>query len=310
MHNLLSKMARIEALCKSVFASQIDQAGNRYRYPRLPKMPDCQVIALWLTAILEGIHSENALFAHLAARHPALLAGLCSRQRFNQRIKRLRDWCDELSCHLCNELAGPDQVHKNTFIVDSTPLPICRFARAGRVKICQEQLGQAATYGYSACDKSHYLGFKLHLCCNTDGVVDNYFITPANEADVSCLQDLAYCLPAGCDLLGDKGFICRSLQLDLFEKRQIALSTPLRANMKPLPEPGFAWTKAKGRMRKRIETLFSQLKDQFRIALNYAKTARGLFTRLSYKICALTLRQFQNHLEGLPLGHLKNTYPG
>ncbi|MDV3928806.1 IS982 family transposase, partial [Elizabethkingia anophelis] len=48
------------------------------------------------------------------------------------------------------------------------------------------------------------------------------------------------------------------------------------------------------KQRKRIETLFSQLCDQFMIRRNYAKSFEGFKTRLLAKITALTVVQFIN----------------
>ena len=46
--------------------------------------------------------------------------------------------------------------------------------------------------------------------------------------------------------------------------------------------------------RKRIETLFAQLCDQFLIRRNYAKTFDGFKTRIISKITALTMIQYLN----------------
>lgn len=46
--------------------------------------------------------------------------------------------------------------------------------------------------------------------------------------------------------------------------------------------------------KKRIQTLFSQLYDQFRIRNNYAKTFEGFKTRILPKITALKLHQHIN----------------
>ena len=46
--------------------------------------------------------------------------------------------------------------------------------------------------------------------------------------------------------------------------------------------------------RKRIETLFSQLCDQFMIRRNYSKTFLGLKTRVISKITSLTMIQYLN----------------
>jgi hypothetical protein len=46
--------------------------------------------------------------------------------------------------------------------------------------------------------------------------------------------------------------------------------------------------------RKRIETLFSQLCNQFMIRRNYAKSFQGFKTRILSKITALTVVQYIN----------------
>ena len=298
MHNLCSKMAYIEAVCKSVFASKLNTEGNFCRYPNLPKMPDCQVIALSLAATLENIHSENSLFAKIANKQIRLMATLPTRQRFNQRAKRLRNWCDELACHLSDEMSLAGEA----IIVDSTPLPVCRRARAKRLKICKEDPALPPATGYSAIDQSYYHGYKLHLACSESGVVNNFFLSPANESDIKNLYPLSSCIQGACDLLADKGYISQAIQLELFETKKIRLITPTRRNQRT---PS-AWTKKLGRKRRRIETLFSQMLDQFALRLNYAKTSLALASRISYKICALTLAQFDNFLNLRPLCQIKN----
>lgn len=57
--------------------------------------------------------------------------------------------------------------------------------------------------------------------------------------------------------------------------------------------------------RKRIETLLSQLCDQFTIRRNYAKSFQGLKTIISTKITALTLVQFINIFFERPINYIK-----
>jgi hypothetical protein len=91
-------------------------------------------------------------------------------------------------------------------------------------------------------------------------------------------------------LLGDKGYISSQQQLDLFQSVNIRLKTPMRANQKNYKKQPFVFRKT----RKRIETLFSQLCDQFMIRRNYAKSFDGFKTRILAKITALTSIQYIN----------------
>jgi predicted ATPase len=86
-------------------------------------------------------------------------------------------------------------------------------------------------------------------------------------------------------LIGDKDYLSQQYQQDLFESSNIKFQTPMRnnnANFKLFPKP-------LSKARKRIETLFSQLCDQFMSRRNYAKLFDGFSTRILSKITALTI---------------------
>ena len=93
-----------------------------------------------------------------------------------------------------------------------------------------------------------------------------------------------------CVLLGYKGYLSQSVQLDLFNEVNIQLETPKRVNQKDYKPQFYPFKKH----RKRIETLFSQLCDQFMIRRNYANSFDGFKTRILAKITTLTTIQFLN----------------
>jgi hypothetical protein len=65
MHNLSSNFHLFLDITKSVFKSSVNADGNFKFYPRQPKLSDCQMIALSVTAESIGIDSENYLFGKL-----------------------------------------------------------------------------------------------------------------------------------------------------------------------------------------------------------------------------------------------------
>ena len=71
--------------------------------------------------------------------------------------------------------------------------------------------------------------------------------------------------------MGDKGYLSSSQQLDLFSSCNVKLKTLMRSNQKNynLYPPAFK------KFKKRIETLFSQLCDQFMLKRNYVKNLSG-----------------------------------
>ena len=88
--------------------------------------------------------------------------------------------------------------------------------------------------------------------------------------------------------------------IHLFTSCQVNLQTSIRANQEKQPYPAIF-----KRMRKRIETLFAQLCDQFMLRRNYAKTIMGLSARILSKITAVTLLQYINSKNNKPINHLK-----
>ena len=121
-----------------------------------------------------------------------------------------------------------------------------------------------------------------------------------------CVADLHYMKDVkhtyhDCSIYGDKGYIGADVQLDLFETAHIRLECPYRLNQKDWKPTFIPFAKA----RKRIETIFSQLTDQFLVIRNYAKITNGLFARIIGKISALTILQYVNFINDKPIGRIK-----
>ena len=93
-----------------------------------------------------------------------------------------------------------------------------------------------------------------------------------------------------CTLIGDRGYLSAEIQLNLFKTCNITLNTPMRGNQKDYKEQPLVFRKK----RKTIETLFSQLCNQFMIKRNYAKSFKGFKTTILSKITTLTTVQYIN----------------
>ena len=140
----------------------------------------------------------------------------------------------------------------------------------------------------------------MHVLCGLSGVIHSYDLTKASVHDINYLQDIKL-VYHDCSIFGDRGYIGKDIQLDLFESANIKLECPYRVNQKDWIPQFLPFAKA----RKRIETDFSQLCDQFMIIRNYAKDTKGLFTRIIGKISAFTILQYVNKLNNRPIGEIK-----
>ncbi|QZO87917.1 IS982-like element ISRa1 family transposase [Riemerella anatipestifer] len=260
---------------------------------RTPKMSDLEVISLNITAEYLSIDSELQLFRKL----PNSLINKIERSVYNKRKRRLSLQTEQIRQRISMEFNEFEDI----FIVDSMPMKVCENARSTRSKICKEQSYSSPTYGYCASQKLYFYGYKLHAVCSLNGVIKNFDISPASVHDIHYLKDIGEQM-RNCTLIGDRGYLSAKVQIDLFNYANIKLDTPMRSNQKDYI-PQFSLYKKK---RKRIETFFSQLCDQFTIKRNNAKTFEGFKTRIISKITAATVIQYINKfIFQRKLNHLK-----
>ena len=251
------------------------------RQNRRPKLKDIELIAINLTSEYMSIDSECQLFRVL----PEVLKVKIERSVYNRRKRKLFFAIEFLRNELCEKLIE----FENHFVVDSMPLEVVKLARSNSSKICKEDFYSSPNRGFCASQNMHFYGYKIHAVCSVEGVFKSFDISKASVHDIHYLKDIKNQFN-NCVILGDKGYLSTDYQLDLFESKQIKLEVPMRKNQYNYKKQAYIFRKK----RKRIETLFSQLCDQFMIRRNYAKSFQGFKTRILSKLTALTMIQYIN----------------
>ena len=270
---------------------QVESKMNFLNQKRKPKLSDIELISIDLTSEFMGIDSERDLFRKL----PASLTSKIERSVFNRRKRALFSHREILRKTLACQISTQD-----FYIVDSIPLEVCKLSRSSRSSICKEEYASAPDKGYCASQSINYYGYKLHAVCTIDGVFTDFDLTGASIHDIHFLKNIKT-LYQDCTILGDKGYLSIDYQRDLFTSNQIRLEVPMRKNQHNYKPQGYIFRKS----RKRIETLFSQLCDQFMIRRNYAKSFDGFKNRILSKIMALTVIQLINKLNNRNINNLK-----
>lgn len=276
MNNLGANYERILEVLKKISNERLLSYQRR-----TPKMKDLELISLALTAEYMGIDSENHLFRQL----PDFLEEKIERSVYNRRKRRLSFKINEIRL----KLARSFNEFEKLFIVDSMPVEVCKLSRSNASKICKDAEYCYPNRGFCASQQMHFYGYKLHAVCSISGIFQSIDLSPASVHDIHYLKDIREQL-SDCTLLGDKGYLSTEIQIDLFNYTHIELETPKRVNQKDYRPQFYLFKK----QRKRIETLFSKLCDQFMIRRNYAKSFDGFKTRILAKITALTVVQFIN----------------
>ncbi len=277
-------MSNLEASYKLILSElrNILENDNLYFKPINPKLSDLELISLIILAEYKSIDSEHQLFRDIKGFE---IESKIERSVYNRRKRKLFPFMEEIRMKMVGRL----NEFENYFVVDSMPLEVCKISRSSRSKICKEKDYAFPNKGFCASQNLHFYGYKLHAVCSISGVFQSFDLSPASVHDIHYMQDVKLQL-SDCVLLGDKGYLSQSIQLDLFNEANIQLETPKRINQKEYKPQFYPFKK----YRKRIETLFSQLCDQFMIRRNYAKTFDGFRVRILAKITTLTTIQYLN----------------
>lgn len=286
MHNIKNNFDKIFETIKHLPLDIFNDKGNIKRPGPIPKFSDLEVISLNVMSEYMSIDSENFLFKKIASCHKDDFPNIIDRSQYNKRKKNLFPYIDKIRAFMASQFVEFEEY----FVIDSMPLEVCKTAREKRVKICKEAYETSPDKGYCASQKMYFFGYKLHGICSVNGVFHSFDLSKASVHDNEMVPELNEQL-SDCVLIGDKGYIGKELQLDLFNTLNVQLETPFRKNQKEQK----AYPRIFRKSRKRLETLFSQLCDQFMIRRNYAKSFKGFRTRILSKITAVTLIQFVNY---------------
>jgi len=276
MNNFEANYNKILEVLKS-----ITEKEQFLKQKRKPKLKDIELIAMNLTAEYMSIDSECQLFREISID----LKNKIERSVYNRRKRKLFFAMEFIR----NELSNKFNEFENYFVVDSMPLEVVKLSRSNSSKICKEEFYSAPNRGFCASQNMHYYGYKIHAVCSIEGVFKSFDISKASVHDIHYLKNIKEQFN-NCVILGDKGYLSADYQLDLFESKQIKLEVPMRKNQYNYKKQTYIFRKK----RKRIETLFSQLCDQFMIRRNYAKSFQGFKTRILSKLTSLTVIQYIN----------------
>lgn len=287
MNNFITKYEKILEILK-----QFETKSNFLNQIRRPRLTDIELIAVDLTAESFSIDSEHQLFREL----PKIISSKIERSVYNRRRRKLFLVKERIRKALSEQLTGLE----NYFIVDSMPLEVCKLSRSLRSRICKENYITSPSKGYCASQKMDFYGYKLHAVCSSSGVFINFELTQGSVHDIHYLKNIKQEL-SSCTVIGDKGYLSAEYQLDLFTSSNIRLEVPMRNNQHNYKKQPYLLRKT----RKRIETLFSQLCDQFMIRRNYAKSFDGYKTRILSKITSVTVIQMINKLLNRNINNLK-----
>lgn len=264
----------VYAVIDDLYQQFVPACVSQRRNVDLAKMSDSEIIALSICGELIGMDSENAWYSFVKRNYRHLFPDLCCRTRFNRTRRALLPVTELLRQKLTQSFPIPVSRY---FVIDSFPLPVCKF---GRARYCRSFREYGANYGKCPSKKETYFGFKVHALITIEGYITAFEVTPASVDDREGLRDFAenhLCLT----ILGDKGYTGERLLEDMHDKGICLMSLKPSSHKNNWPKE---LRQLIFRFRRRIETVFSQLSEQLNAEKVLAKSFGGLCTRLQNKI--------------------------
>ena len=261
--------------------------ADEYPVPARPgpavKVTDAELVALAVCQAAMGISSDRQFLGLVGWRLPGWFPHLPSQSQFNRRLRSLTGLLTIVQQRLARVLdVGGAR------LADGTLIGVANYAGCAS----RSEFAGTAAYGYCAAKSEWVWGVRFVLRTDRRGLPLAYTWVPANEHEYEPLLDL---VEQGETVIADKGLWGRAYN-EKMECAHVRLLTPARE--RSAANHGREHALASARLV--IESVFSNLKEQMRLARHLAKTPGGLAQRLAQRLLALTLGILLNTLSGRP----------
>lgn len=252
-----------------------------------PVLADVEVLTMEVVGEYLGMDQDAAIYRYFRQGHPAWFPALrqLHRTTFVRQAANLWVVKEQLWRRLLDRLPYDPTLA----LVDSVPMPVCRF---GRAYGCRRFRGQAA-FGRDPGSKATVYGFRDHLRVNWPGVVTAISVAPANIHDKELVPELVE--GAAGTVIGDRNYWVPKLTAEL-APAGIHLVAPFK---KRVSDPDPAGSTTLTRVRWRIETVAAQFVERFHLKRVWARDLWHLTSRLLRKVlshtCAVALCLARGH---------------
>jgi hypothetical protein len=258
----------------------------RTRGPQ-PTLRDSEVLTMEVVGEFLGIDTESNIFAHFRRYYADWFPGVrqITRTTFTRQAANLWKVKQELWQLVAQAIPQDPYIS----IVDSFPVPVCRFARAPRCR----SFGGVAAFGHDEVARQTYYGLRAHVRLAWPGVLVDCSLAPANIHDTEGAEEV---------LQGVAGFVLadRNYWKPELSQRLKNYGLYLLAPYKSAKRQKQPWPRFLTHMRYRIETVFGQLVERFHAKRIWARDLWHLTSRWMRKFLSHTLAVYFCFLADIP----------
>jgi hypothetical protein len=250
-----------------------------HRFDTRAKLSDSEVITLGIVSALNfgGVYIDGWRFL----RGYRFFTQDLSPGRLSRRMARLAPILDELITGIGR--CFTDISATKEFLLDSTTLEVCHNIRILRCRILKGEEFR----GYKASFRTYFYGLRLQLLTTKEGIPVEYFISEASLHDTDGMKEMEIEITPESKVYADAAYTDYAFEDEIREISGIEWLPQRKINAKRQHQKSLRNTISKAR--KRIETVFSQIKDMFKRKI-HAVTIEGYMLKIKYFLLAYQLK--------------------
>ena len=254
-----------------------------------PELSDAEVLTIEIVGEFLGIDTDEGLYEYFRRHYGEWFPALKGVHRTTFLRQAANLWA--VKKMIWKDLLGRIRFDPEVSLIDSSPVPTCRFARAYRSR----RLAEESAFGYDEMSKQIFYGLRAHLRVCWPGVIVGVELAPANAHDLHLAEELLE--EAKGWALGDRNYWSPDLA-EWLEDERLCLLTPYKSEKRE-KQPWPRWLVQK---RRRIETVISQMTERYRAKKVWARDRWHLTSRWLRKVLSHTMAvYFCQQLELSPL---------
>lgn len=273
--------------------AHLGQRRLRQRGPH-PRLADSEVLTMEVVGEYIGLCQDKALFDYFRRHYAHFFPSLAKLHRTTFVRQAANLW--KLKEAIWQTMLCQTYCDTGFAIVDSFPVPVCKFARA---KKCSSFRGEAA-YGKDHTIKQTFYGFRFHVRVAWPGVITRILVAPADVSDLAVVEEVV--AETGGYCLADRNYWKPGLIKQLSEQGLEMLVPYRKRSLDPDPERS-SWLSG---LRYRVETVISQIVERFQVKRVWARDMWHLSNRIMRKVLSHTAAIVLNRVEGNPPLRLAN----
>lgn len=261
---------------------------ERFSNNKRPYFTDAELFTTAIFPILMGYTEKKLGYRYLRRHYHSWFRALPGYEVWNRRLNREPEALHYVYNLILQQLAPTYRIQE--FVIDTLPVVVCQAQHSAHSRAAQPFV----TKGYCKAKKKYYIGAKIQLLAGFlfDGlpIPAGYIVATAQDHDLTVAKDTLSSLP-GIKIFGDKAYVDRQFQLDLFAQyTELIVPRKKKRNGPPLGLFDQAYNSVLSSRRQPIESLVAWINNKTRIEdASKARSVNGLFSTIALKMIAALL---------------------